>query len=195
MRPILRKWRGILAGRERVAPHIKTYGRLIKHNIDKTDLFKSNETQCPAKNPNPLVTDTENGNKTTNHYHYPGEKDNNPTDNIAYSFDWFLLTSANLSKPAWGTVESHGLRIRSYEAGILLSPTLYGPETVLVPLWKSNRPTEEQVNWASSKGYKRIVGVRMAWDLPFQKYEEGDVPWVRNRGYEGRDWLGATWPP
>ena len=80
-----------------------------------------------------------------------------------------------------------------YEAGVLFEEGLWGEGTVLVPTWKGDWPSEEQVEWARERGYKRIVGVRMAWDLPFKKYEEGDVPWVRNREYEGTDWLGNTW--
>ena len=113
------------------------------------------------------------------------------------TFDWFLLTSANLSKAAWGTQEGKspntGLRIRSYEAGVLLDPALYGKGTVFVPTYKSDFPSEEQVSWAREKGYKTIVGIRMAWDLPFKKYDEGDVPWIKNRSYEGMDWLGMSW--
>jgi tyrosyl-DNA phosphodiesterase 1 len=193
MKPMLRKWRGITAGRERAAPHIKTYGRVVKHDADRSFPSKSNDTRSAGKDTNTEVKHADNGSKETKDDIEAG--DNDTPDSVQYSFDWYLLTSANLSKPAWGAPESNGLRIRSYEAGILLSPTLYGPRTVLVPVWKSNTPTADQIAWASEKGYKKIVGVRMAWDLPFQKYEEGDVPWVRNRGYEGRDWLGGTWPP
>jgi tyrosyl-DNA phosphodiesterase 1 len=146
MRPQLRQWHSIKAGRERAAPHIKVYGRV-----------------------------TADG-KT---------------------LDWFLLTSANLSKPAWGAQEGKppntGLRIRSYEAGVLLDPALYGDATVFIPTYKSDLPNEEQVRWAKEKGYKTIVAIRMAWDLPLKKYSDGDVPWIKNRKYEGTDWLGMTW--
>jgi tyrosyl-DNA phosphodiesterase 1 len=145
MRPLLRQWHSIKAGRERAAPHIKTYGRLTKDN----------------------------------------------------TLDWFLMTSANLSKAAWGGQEGKtpniGLRIRSYEAGVLLDPALYGDGTVLVPTFRSDLPSDEQVRWAKEKGYKTIVAVRMAWDIPFKKYDAGDVPWVKNRSYEGTDWLGMAW--
>jgi tyrosyl-DNA phosphodiesterase 1 len=145
MLPLLRQWYGLNAGRDRAAPHIKTYGRLTD---DKT-------------------------------------------------FDWFLMTSANLSKAAWGSQEgkppSTGMRIRNYEAGVLFEPGLWGDETVIVPTFRSDVPSEDQVCWAKERGYKVIVGIRVAWDLPFKKYEEGDVPWVKNRSYEGTDWLGTTW--
>jgi tyrosyl-DNA phosphodiesterase-1 len=146
MKPALRQWRSLTAGRERAAPHIKTYGRVTKTGI----------------------------------------------------LDWFLLSSANLSKPAWGATEgkppNDGMRIRSYEAGVLIEPGLWGEGTVLVPTYKSDWPSEEQVSWAKEKGYKIIVAVRMAWDLPLVGYSQGDVPWVRTREYDGTDCLGMSWP-
>ena len=186
-----------MAGRERAAPHIKTYGRVVKYDVEEKVTAERIRRQSPGTNIdtsgttiNPLLTNP-NENPTTHNL----QNATSPTDPFIYSLDWYLLTSSNLSKPAWGTPSSsHGqqTRIQSYEAGVLLTPSLYGPNTVLMPLWKSNLPSQEQVRWAEGRGYERIVGVRMAWDLPLEKYGEGDVPWVRNRRYEGRDWLGGT---
>lgn len=39
---------------------------------------------------------------------------------------WFLLTSANLSKPAWGEVKDGGVfDVKSYELGVLIFPGLF----------------------------------------------------------------------
>ncbi|KAF9428312.1 hypothetical protein BGZ94_002819 [Podila epigama] len=38
---------------------------------------------------------------------------------------WFLLTSANLSKPAWGVLKDGTLSIQSYELGVLIFPSLF----------------------------------------------------------------------
>ena len=76
---------------------------------------------------------------------------------------------------------------------MLLLPELWGEGTVMVPTYKGDMPSEEQVQWAKEKGFRTIVGVRMAWDLPFVKYGDGDVAWVKNRTYEGMDWLGQQW--
>uniref|UniRef100_A0A8C8S910 Tyrosyl-DNA phosphodiesterase 1 n=1 Tax=Pelusios castaneus TaxID=367368 RepID=A0A8C8S910_9SAUR len=56
---------------------------------------------------------------------------------------WFLVTSANLSKAAWGALEKNGtqLMIRSYELGVLFLPSAYvilplsplGPEYIFLP--------------------------------------------------------------
>ncbi|KAH0502407.1 Tyrosyl-DNA phosphodiesterase 1 [Microtus ochrogaster] len=44
---------------------------------------------------------------------------------------WFLVTSANLSKAAWGALEKNGtqLMIRSYELGVLFLPAAFGLDT------------------------------------------------------------------
>jgi tyrosyl-DNA phosphodiesterase 1 len=147
MRPLLRQWRSLHSGRERAAPHIKTYCRLARDGTH---------------------------------------------------FNWFVLSSANLSKPAWGTEEgkppNEGVRLRNYETGVLLDPGLWGENTVLVPTYRTDWPSESQVQWAKERGYEVIVAVRMGWDIPVVKYGDGDVPWVRSRRYEGPDWLGMSWP-
>ncbi|KAF9206034.1 tyrosyl-DNA phosphodiesterase 1, partial [Podila verticillata] len=38
---------------------------------------------------------------------------------------WFLLTSANLSKPAWGVLKDGAISIQSYELGVLVFPSLF----------------------------------------------------------------------
>jgi tyrosyl-DNA phosphodiesterase-1 len=47
--------------------------------------------------------------------------------NADQTLSWFLLTSANLSKAAWGVLEKAQTQfmIRSYEAGVLLVPDLF----------------------------------------------------------------------
>nr|XP_054096244.1 tyrosyl-DNA phosphodiesterase 1 isoform X3 [Callithrix jacchus] len=47
---------------------------------------------------------------------------------------WFLITSANLSKAAWGALEKNGtqLMIRSYELGVLFLPSAFGLDSFKV---------------------------------------------------------------
>ncbi|XP_057398017.1 tyrosyl-DNA phosphodiesterase 1-like isoform X2 [Balaenoptera acutorostrata] len=47
---------------------------------------------------------------------------------------WFLVTSANLSKAAWGALEKNGaqLMIRSYELGVLFLPSAFGLDSFRV---------------------------------------------------------------
>lgn len=57
------------------------------------------------------------------------------------ALDWALLTSANLSKQAWGAAatEAGELRIQSYEAGVLVWPALFGAGE-MVPVFGRDRP-------------------------------------------------------
>uniref|UniRef100_A0A452QT95 Tyrosyl-DNA phosphodiesterase 1 n=2 Tax=Ursus TaxID=9639 RepID=A0A452QT95_URSAM len=47
---------------------------------------------------------------------------------------WFLVTSANLSRAAWGALEKNGtqLMIRSYELGVLFLPSAFGLDSFKV---------------------------------------------------------------
>ncbi|EPX71899.1 tyrosyl-DNA phosphodiesterase Tdp1 [Schizosaccharomyces octosporus yFS286] len=158
----LYKWGSMKAGRERIAPHIKTYLRL-----------------------------------------------NESGDRIR----WALVTSANLSKPAWGTMEgkgvksktARGLRIKSYEAGVLFFPQLFensggtnSPICSMVPTYKTNSPepvirsTKENLDNPKSQ---LQIGFRMCWDFPPKEYALNDEIWSPVVPRKDKDWLGYTWPP
>lgn len=131
------------------------------------------------------------------------------------AMDWAMITSANLSKQAWGNpVKGSGhtatSKIQSYEAGVLIHPGL----------WKDLLKDEAGVVTMSAVGGKDCivgegekvsnceileemdgkwemvkVGVRLAYDYPLKAYDEDDEPWCQDMSYEGRDWKGITWPP
>lgn len=74
---------------------------------------------------------------------------------------YYLLTSANLSKAAWGTLNkgNGALRVNSYEAGVLFLPTFVINEDFF--------PLQGNKN--------RLI---IPYDLPPSKYTEGMLPWV-----------------
>lgn len=80
---------------------------------------------------------------------------------------WFLLTSANLSKAAWGALEKNNsqLMIRSYEAGVLIATEDHLPATTFAP-----------------------------YDLPLRPYDSSDEPWTGNVMRMKPDVLGQRWP-
>ncbi|ORY65556.1 tyrosyl-DNA phosphodiesterase [Pseudomassariella vexata] len=129
------------AGRQRAAPHIKTYIRY-------------------------------------------GEK----------SIDWALLTSANISKQAWGEAAtgSGQLRISSWEIGVLVWPALLAndPKAKMVGTFKTNWPAEEQLDEGGP-----IVGLRVPYNLPLRSYDQSEEPWVATATYTEPDWQGNTWEP
>uniref|UniRef100_A0A0D9WZP9 Uncharacterized protein n=1 Tax=Leersia perrieri TaxID=77586 RepID=A0A0D9WZP9_9ORYZ len=124
---------------------------------------------------------------------------------------WFLLTSSNLSKAAWGALQKNNtqLMIRSYELGVLFLPKTFqsvpqfscmgknrshldnlapGKEvkTKLVTLcWKNDEEKESSTE---------IIKLPVPYQLPPQPYGTGDVPWSWDRVYTKKDVYGSVWP-
>ncbi|KAL8168996.1 UNVERIFIED_CONTAM: tyrosyl-DNA phosphodiesterase 1 [Gekko kuhli] len=86
---------------------------------------------------------------------------------------WFLVTSANLSKAAWGAFEKNGaqLMIRSYELGVLFLPSEFGLDTGYFQV-KENLLSDEPA-----------LSFPVPYDLPPEKYESEDHPWIWNIPY------------
>lgn len=90
---------------------------------------------------------------------------------------WFLVTSANLSKAAWGVLEKNStqLMIRSYEIGVLFLPQQFSQTTFSV---------------FESPAFP------MPYDLPPVKYQSTDKPWICDVSYKDRpDSHGNMWDP
>lgn len=77
---------------------------------------------------------------------------------------WLLITSANLSKAAWGEyqLKQTQLAIRSYEFGLLFTD----PESLDM----------------------------LPYDLPLTEYGNDDGPWIVDEKYKQPDIFGNTWP-
>uniref|UniRef100_A0A673MCX6 Tyrosyl-DNA phosphodiesterase 1 n=1 Tax=Sinocyclocheilus rhinocerous TaxID=307959 RepID=A0A673MCX6_9TELE len=98
---------------------------------------------------------------------------------------WFLVTSANLSKAAWGALEKNNTQImvRSYELGVLYLPSAFNMSTF---------PVEKNVFPASSSS----KGFPVPFDLPPQRYSSKDQPWIWNIPYaQAPDTHGNVWVP
>jgi len=111
------------------------------------------------------------------------------TNSSRESIDWMLVTSANLSKQAWGDALSSGgaVRVCSYEIGVLVWPELFGENATMVPTFKTDTP----VNQDEKKG--PVVGARMPYDLPIVPYGKDDEPWCATSSYTEPDWMGKTY--
>ncbi|XP_025029638.1 tyrosyl-DNA phosphodiesterase 1 isoform X2 [Python bivittatus] len=99
---------------------------------------------------------------------------------------WFLVTSANLSKAAWGAFEKNGtqLMIRSYELGVLFLPSEFGLNTGYFQV-KENMFSDTSV-----------LSFPVPYDLPPEKYESKDRPWIWNIPYtKAPDTHGNMWVP
>lgn len=110
------------------------------------------------------------------------------------TIDWAMLTSANLSKQAWGeTARSTGeVRLSSWEAGVLVWPDLIEKGSLMVPSFKSDAPDREA--WASEEdGARALVGVRTPYNLPLQQYGSSEIPWVASMAHTEPDRFGGVW--
>lgn len=76
---------------------------------------------------------------------------------------WFLITSANLSKSAWGSSiqKDSGAYIRSYEVGVMFIPEIFDQDYFYI------KDCEE----ANGKEFPFI------YDLPLTPYNSNDKPW------------------
>jgi tyrosyl-DNA phosphodiesterase-1 len=99
-----------------------------------------------------------------------------------------LVTSANLSKQAWGeaTNSAGEIRICSYEIGVMVWPEIFSEKAIMVPTFKSDTPP-------AGKEDELIVGARMPYNLPLVPYAKDDVPWCATSSYTEPDWTGETW--
>lgn len=148
-------------GRNRAAPHIKTYIR----------------------------------------YYYPSSF---PSDGP--TIDWALLTSANISKQAWGEAANGNgetMRIASWEVGVLVWPALLagdagaGPTTTrMIPVFKTDEPTDyDRGGKGKAAGASDLttIGLRVPYSLPLEPYAPGEQPWVATAVHTIPDWMGRVW--
>ncbi|RUS73000.1 hypothetical protein EGW08_019248 [Elysia chlorotica] len=100
---------------------------------------------------------------------------------------WFIVTSANLSKAAWGALEKKGsqLMIRSYELGVLFLPQYFG--------YKTSFPVSSKVE-DIIKAEKDTFP--LPYDLPATTYVRGDRPWfIDVPCVDLPDTFGLKWCP
>lgn len=122
------------------------------------------------------------------------------------TIDWAMVTSANLSKQAWGDLENKKgeIWIQSWETGIVVWPDLFssGGNSVMVPMFGKDMPGAKEGNAVKGRGMHgrerggegtTIIGFRMPYDLPLSPYGADEVPWCATMAHEEPDWAGRTW--
>lgn len=111
------------------------------------------------------------------------------------SIDWALLTSANISRQAWGgaTTGAGQMRIASWEVGVLVWPALLAGDDEEAKMIGTFKTDEPQAEGEADDGNEAVVGLRMPYSLPLQKYGDEEVPWVAVMSYAEPDWLGQRW--
>ena len=99
-----------------------------------------------------------------------------------------MLTSANLSKQAWGEAgTATGVRIASWEIGVLVWPRLLADaeDAEMIGVFKSDWPCDGTLD-----GDGVVVGLRIPYSLPLQGYGPGEIPWVASMEHREPDRFG-----
>ncbi|OTB12734.1 hypothetical protein K445DRAFT_25446 [Daldinia sp. EC12] len=105
------------------------------------------------------------------------------------SIDWAMLTSANISRQAWGEAANAGqIRIASWEIGVLVWPELFEDGAKMVATLKTDMPRKDDL-----EGEEPLVGLRVPYSFPLQKYGDDEVPWVATASYTELDWMDQMW--
>jgi tyrosyl-DNA phosphodiesterase-1 len=99
-----------------------------------------------------------------------------------------MVTSANLSRQAWGEAQNAAgeSRVSSYELGVLVWPELFGDKATMIPTFKADTPP-------LTGKCELIVGARMPYDLPLVPYTKEDEPWCATKAYQELDWKGMAY--
>lgn len=125
------------------------------------------------------------------------------SDEAHKTIDWAMVTSANLSKQAWGDVvnKRDETWIQSWEAGVLVWPELFAEnkEAIMVPVFGKDTPGPEElptqdVDKSADEAGKTVVGFRMPYDLPLTPYTAKEKPWCAQMPCAEPDWMGRAWP-
>ena len=137
------------------------------------------------------------------------------SDQTQRSIDWAMVTSANLSKQAWGDVQNKNqeIWIQSWECGVVVWPALlastktpgvFNFDVEMVPVFGKDIPeikelakdsgeTEGEHSGMDMGNERTIVGFRMPYDLPLEPYRADEVPWCATSKYDEPDWMGRIW--
>ncbi|KAH8548600.1 tyrosyl-DNA phosphodiesterase-domain-containing protein [Umbelopsis sp. PMI_123] len=95
------------------------------------------------------------------------------------SIAWHMITSANLSRAAWGDSQKNGtqLHIRHYELGILLYPDLWEEQETHMLAANYRNANPNPPDFVSIKEGDTIVPVRIPYGLPPRYYTSSDHCW------------------
>jgi tyrosyl-DNA phosphodiesterase-1 len=120
-----------------------------------------------------------------------------------------MVTSANLSKQAWGDVvnKKEEVWIQSWETGVVVWPALFAHTheeyVAMVPVFGQDLPRRADVKVGrGGEGEKdeeedakrsTLVGFRMPYDVPLIPYAAEEKPWCATMQYREPDRFGRVW--
>ncbi|KAI9318182.1 tyrosyl-DNA phosphodiesterase I [Dichotomocladium elegans] len=111
--------------------------------------------------------------------------------------EWFLLTSANLSRAAWGEFQKNKtqIHVKSYELGVLLCKSLFNDgfdeDIHLLPATVEDRQPVPS-NTAVSGNSATVVPIRLPYDIPLIPYTSSDHCYTRHYSHEALENFGLV---
>lgn len=63
----------------------------------------------------------------------------------------------------------------------------------MIGTFKTDKAPED-IDADNNNGESPIVGLRIPYNLPLQKYGSSEVPWVATQSHMEPDWMGQVWP-
>jgi tyrosyl-DNA phosphodiesterase-1 len=84
------------------------------------------------------------------------------------------------------------MRIASWEVGVLVWPELLEPGSVMVGTYRTDVPEVTQTPKGEEGGLP-VVGLRIPYNTPLQRYASDEVPWVASMPHTEPDWAGQFW--
>ena len=131
---------------------------------------------------------------------------------------FFMFGSHNLSKPAWGRMDSEEYKIASFEMGCMYLPQYYAQYLAHrhygyclsdLPTMKRNvNPKQPAMEETKNEcefvllyeriESKKINAKQIGFPIPMSimgvsKYAQNDKPWIQNLSYPQRDMFGNQW--
>lgn len=85
--------------------------------------------------------------------------------------------------------KSGSVRISSWEIGVLVWPGLYKSDASMVGSFKEDRPSIAP----GLDDDRAVVGLRIPYSLPLQRYGTSEVPWVVSMNHTEPDNRGERW--
>lgn len=105
---------------------------------------------------------------------YCSYSSNEDTNTSNTEIEWFLLTSSNLSKSAWGVPSKNNtVTIKSYELGVMLFPMFHFKKDS-----KYHNPNSKLKNISLTDPCNTLNGLLIPYDLPPTKYSKDDITWA-----------------
>lgn len=77
---------------------------------------------------------------------------------------------------------------------MLVWPELLEPGAIMVGTYKKDMPELSKCQEKDEeKKPTAMIGLRIPYNTPLQRYGSDEIPWVASMAYDEADWMGQSW--